>query len=234
MSVKQANPCYDTYEWSISPNGALYVLIQGALDVPPRPQRLGRVVNVKYQGKYGVATGSQVPVYVLTVDVPPEAALSSAEVVQSPTLPIQRHYLLQEALFSDLKHVLPGFKCHEEAKAAHAKFKSAPDHKDVKKGKWMRDFVAKSVKGVPPSSIRSNPEQVQRTLDNDFSAAASGTTPSVFQAGAGVEPPPRFPPAALNSERNVAEVAGSQPMSGEQARARWSTWCLHDMNFFFP
>jgi hypothetical protein len=95
-SASNANPLYDTYAWTLSPNGTLYVLNPAMGRQPARVIRLGRAMACTHRSKHQLATGPLVPALVFKVEKHEQQASSSADAMQSPSLPTV-HYILRGA-----------------------------------------------------------------------------------------------------------------------------------------
>jgi hypothetical protein len=118
-SASNANPLYDSYDWTLSPNGTLYVLNPAMGIQPARPIRLGRAMACTHRSKHLVPTGLQVYVLVFKVENQEQSqASSSADAMQSPSLPTVYYYVVQESKCTTFTDSLPGFKSHGALMAA--------------------------------------------------------------------------------------------------------------------
>ncbi len=210
------NPVYEAHPWTISPNGALYVLQQpSGSSAPPSAHRVGRVLAVSHRTKWPFATGTQAPALVLKVEKAPEEQSSSSADVQSPVRAIQLFYAVGEYNFSPFAAYIPTFKCHEQVRKAYDKFTAKP--RDYKQGKWLKDVLKKYLAKQAPDPSLSNPKEpttTRRTLEEEMSAAAPAGAPSVFSSSdreGGGDQPDQQAELRRRNERIVAAQTSSQP-----------------------
>lgn len=221
-TVNAPNPLYDTYLWTLSPNGTLYVLRPAMGQEPAKAIRLGRVNACTHRSKHVLTSGTQVSALVLRVMVDPEAAGSSAEhALQSPTMATQQFYIVAEAKFGTFTKHLPSFASHEGAVAAFKQWKEKPNSKDCKQGKWMKSFLINTVRTTAADPRLSNPSlgtSTPRQLNQEFDDAVRPTPsggPAVF-AAQDRQTPTQAPPRSRESVmQEVAGLTSSQPLAGE-------------------
>ena len=208
------NPTYETYPWTISPNGTLYVLTKPLDRAPPSLTRLGRVLGCSHKSKWFFTASQPGPALILKVEKAPEDQSSSSQALQSPTQPIQVCYVVGEYNYSPFTPYLPDFKYHEGVYAAFTKFSKKP--REWKQGKWLKEVLKKELARHVPDPSLSNPrptDSTRKTLDQEFTQAT--TRPGVFTSSVAEETDqPSSPPTAADRariERLVAQQTSSQP-----------------------
>ena len=208
-SASNANPLYDSYAWTLSPNGTLYVLSPGMGRHPARPIRCGRAMACTHRSKHLIPTGTLVSALVFKVEHhEQQQAHSSADAMQSPSHPTVHYYVVQEGKCTTFEDSLPGFKSHEDLMAAFGTWHNQASNKENRQGKWMKTFLANTIRpaGVDPNL--SNP----RALESEFKDAASSSPATteelmVFGRGRGGTP------SRSNTDTSlaVAGLTSSQP-----------------------
>ena len=214
-SASNANPLYDTYAWTLSPNGTLYVLNPGMGMQSARGIRLGRAMACTHRSKHLLPNGSYVSALVFKVEKHEQLASSSAEAaMQSPSHPTVHYYVVQKGKCTTFEDSLPGFKSHDDLMAAFGTWHNQAANKDNRQGKWMKTFLTNTVRpaGADPRLSNSSHSSAPRALEHEFKGAASPPLATaaplmVFGAARGTT----TPRSAAETSMAVANLTSSQP-----------------------